>query len=329
MAMGRRIGLGVVALLAVGACSQPGVGESTDLPASNGVADLTPADSPLADYLGLVGLLDDEQDERQRQQLLAYEEAISLCMAEQGFDYVPDVGTTQTAATADEALEGLGQVEYARQAGYGIYLGHTPELPVDPNSVALAQMSAAEQAAWSAALDGVASEGEIDPIDGEPRTLGRCRGEVGTEVYAYDETGDPYANPEFAELLADVAEIDAAVQATPRMAALDAAWAECMTQAGQPGLTQPWDAVNLVSEFAVTYAATDRNSPGAVEYAPENLAAIQEYEREVATADATCQVDLDYVDLALEIRFDLEHRLLTERRGDFTRLADTYGTDQQ
>lgn len=313
----------VASLGLLGACSTVAPGDSTELPTSNGVVDLELADSPLADYYGFVGLLDEAGIERQRKQERDYQDALAQCMAEKGFDYTPNLSGLEYAASFD-GLANLDPLEYAEQVGYGISQSLSFEPLPDPNAEATARMSEAELAAWDAALNGV----EVDDNEGaesERERIGGCYSDVSSVVYAYDEASDPNANPQFRELLKEFAVIVESVEETPRMAALNAAWAECMAQAGEPDLTQPWDAQTRAQEFMASFVPNGTANSDVPEFSADDVQAIWEFERAIAVADATCQTELDYADISLDIRFELEQDFLDERGPELKALMDTYG----
>lgn len=164
------------------------------------------------------------------------EERIAACMAQLGFEYVPD--TSNHARTDLSAIDPPpGTREFAEHYGYGFAAMpdemRTTNVVASPNDAIVAAMSPEQREAYERALWGeVAVSGE----DGGE--LGGCFREARDEVF-----GDRERDPVRAALEDEIARIDAeAAPADPAVAEVAAAWSACMADAGHPGYARPDDA---------------------------------------------------------------------------------------
>src|SRR5665648_817550 len=137
-----------VAALTLAACGNEPEPEPTPTQESS------PLEALLRDYLG------DWSNEDVTRQLVAMEDLVATCMAEQGFDYTPvDYAAMGLDLTGETLGLEWGSKEFAQQYGYGItnnpVLGEDAETPEDPNAEYVAGMTPTEQEAYYTALYGV------------------------------------------------------------------------------------------------------------------------------------------------------------------------------
>src|SRR5665647_1165746 len=130
----------------------------------------SPLEALLRDYLG------DWSNEDVTRQLVAMEDLVATCMAEQGFDYTPvDYAAMGLDLTGETLGLEWGSKEFAEQYGYGITtnpaLGADAEQPEDPNAEYVAGMTPTEQEAYYTALYGVHYAEMSDPRP-SPRPAG-------------------------------------------------------------------------------------------------------------------------------------------------------------
>ncbi|MGF1665808.1 MAG: hypothetical protein ACFCVC_06005 [Acidimicrobiia bacterium] len=194
----------------------------------------------LASYLGWDTGDDPEAAEASwREQEAVIQESVRLCMAEEGFDYIPVEPPADSYVVDDRTPE-----DWAAEQGFGIstWIGNEEQFSgpdveyVDPNQEIVEAMSESEMTAYYEALHGSEEENaaqqttEIDPETGEEITYsegfgGGCYGaayeaEYGGQNDLYEELGP---------------EMDAMyqrIQADPRILALDVEWSECMVGKG-------------------------------------------------------------------------------------------------
>lgn len=251
---GRRISLGaafvVILALIAGACSAI---SSEDSELEQGASDAAAA-SPLTEFINILwgyNLSEEERIRRTQEDSLIFEELISKCMNEAGFQYLPARPNVEFAPppfwpTTDRNL--------VAQYGYGVVDipgGRQPEgelYDYDPNAEYLANLSTAELTAFNETLEGVFAPNRItewEPtadgqIPAEVRAQMGCRGWAGSQLPV--TTNDVLGSVEFAPLLASMNRMSAAINQKPEFVAAERNWANCMAEAGYAGLTQPADA---------------------------------------------------------------------------------------
>jgi hypothetical protein len=237
-----------------------------------------PLDAYLLDYGEALTALDEAHS-------IAADEQVAACMNAQGFDYVPHaeglwVGTQVTVTITPD---------WIAEHGYGIAdgansheVGNTVATP-DPNDVTYRGLSDAGRAAWDAALRG-------DPATGATGCLD-----------AVDPL-EPLDDPEYQRWQQARNQMDEDAGDDPEVVAALAAWANCMADAGHPGLASPADAWQ---------AARDAADSGAVPH-DELLA----NEIALATADQACNDSSGYA-VATEAATDrLQARFVDEHRAE-------------
>ncbi len=194
----------------------------------------------LASYLGWDTGDDPEASEaRYREQEARIQEAVRLCMAEEGFEYIPVEPPADSFVVDDRAPE-----DWAAEQGFGIstWIGNEEQFSgpdveyVDPNQEIVEAMSESEMTAYYEALYGSEEENaaqqttEIDPETGEEMIFQEgfgagCYGESYEAEYGGQD--DLYT-----ELGPELDAMYERIQADPRILALDVEWSECMAGKG-------------------------------------------------------------------------------------------------
>lgn len=319
--------------------------------------DLTWEDSPLNEYweqiYGTAEIDQEEQEAEWEAQDRQREELVAQCMAEQGFDYTPNV-QSGGVYYYDDSAEGLDPIEYAQQYGYGIYTWEDmyPQDEsegewVDANADVYESMSDSEREAWDRALYG--EDAFVDMSDWTEEEMleyeqnyewdwetAGCYGYAENEIWGYDEEGetnDPYSDPRFAELIEAMNSLYEDAASDPRVSELSSEWATCMANAGFPGFSspeEPWEAIsNLSNEFYEGLGElTDEDwAAGLGDPSDELMAEWKEQEIATAVADYTCQDEIDYQNTQLEVQFELEREFIDTYRADLDAFAAAYGDD--
>ncbi|WP_143556843.1 hypothetical protein [Serinibacter salmoneus] len=275
---------------------------------------LTRADSPLAHELteaGLASVLEVQTREVEYALRVRQEELLAECMAERGFEYVPEF-TAQEAAEQVELPE-RGTREFAEQIGYDITF-----LPPESGEI---DRNPGSGDGWYEAMNGAALDGE-DSFDltAEESILRSfdhgCSGSVSRTIYAefpgygaysiqlYSRFNDFFRG--FTQVLMDAAE-DA------RNAEIEADWAACMAQGGYE-FANPGEAraslyaleEDLLAEYHEEF---DGEAPSEEEVAEANALEI-----ETAVADYECREQVDYDSRMLAIEFEYEAAHIQENR---------------
>ena len=323
-----------VSVVVLGACSP-----ASDTDAAGGSAW---APGPLEELMAAVrgptlhpGATQQEAEAHVAALLRHQEGIIAACMAEQGFDYVPNVPDFGVvlggAGTVTPSGVAYGSRDFAQRYGFGIstadLLAATTAAPAtprpDPNAERVAAMSAAEREAWDLALwgDRAARGEEHNPL------------ESGCWGYAQHLTWETSAGAgdEFAALAAEVEGHQDRVASDPRAIELDAEWASCMSDAGHPGLLRPrgegsvsralWDEWDLLNGGGVAADVVRDWDWEAHPDGPEGLfpgaAAVAEFtEREIAlaVADFDCRARTGFEARRTAIDHDLQQQFV-DRHG--------------
>ncbi len=257
--------------------------------------------APLDAYLYLE---DDKSPPGIRARWLRGEELVAECMAEQGFEYLPQPLLVNEPAP-DEPEQGTR--EFAERYGYGIFL--QPRYVTndgasdlrDVNADIKATMSLAERAEYDRALHGTGEDNFVMSGDEVDLEVTGCSG----VMIDYSINGGGKSDPVYVDASAYVQHIDEVLLAEdPRVAAADARWAECMSDAGWPGLASQPDASLLAFEWldALIAAMTE---PG-----PEVLAD----EVSLALADFDCTESTGYHAIRTELRDELQQEYVDDHR---------------
>lgn len=319
--------------LTVAACSASEDAESAQ----------TEGDS-LQDYIpGLAAFNAEGAEEQFRKQELEAQEQIAVCMANQGFEYVPYVANTEDIFYGDaETPE-----EFAKLYGLGVTwdLLNTPEfdenepppeLADDPNYAITEAMAPEEQEAYYQALHGeepdidfeTMTEEEIDAFfeNWEP---GGCYNE------AYQTFGNADASQAFYEQFGDqLNDMYERAQADPRIAELESNWAECMSEGGYDFkdeheatiyIARRLEEVGAISDLEVDAGgggwgySSEGMPPGSDAY--KAAEGIFEEEVEIAVASVACQGDVEQV--YQEVFAEYEQEFIEANRGALEQFRDS------
>jgi len=276
-----------------------------------------PAVGPADAYVNLVLDVSIEEAEQQEMQ---YEELLAACMAEAGFEYVPSL--VNMAGFVDEAAidPPRGSREFAEQYGYGLVsLPPGARSPVieNPKDEIVAAMSEAEVAEYFRARDGAWGEGAPEPgEDWKPE---------GCDVWARGQMAAVAADQDatYQALKAEVDRIDSDVVPThPDVVAADAAWSECMADAGFPGYARQPEAEDRERERSEAPDVAN----GAI--GPDGLTDGQReglpHERAVAVADWDCVDDVGYTDVVARVRARAQQEYVDAHRDELDAWVEAY-----
>lgn len=159
------------------------------------------------------------------------EEHVAACMAEQGFEYVPQ--ELNFGGTVSHPRNELSEEEFREEYGYGISTVSFDDDAMmaadefeDPNWDIVSRMDPAEQDAYYAALHGEMPQ--FDPDDPDAAfewEMGGCYGDAERETFGQRQEVWEELGPLFEDLYERM-------QADPRIADAQAAWSACMADAG-------------------------------------------------------------------------------------------------
>lgn len=316
----------VGALLALAACTPtaPGAatsgtttpGDSTAVPSQ---AAPSPQEGPLEALLatagfGPLGASPEENWEFATALHREREEFLAACMAEQGFEYIPNIQGSPVLIFPDTPPP-TGRAFY-EQYGFGItvdrliseqgMLSFNSDPLADPNIPIIQAMSEAEQAAYHLAMNGpFLGDGEIDL-----NTATGCFWE------AIRATGGSIPS-EFDGIRAEINTFFNGVTSGlfPEFSQLNAEWRSCMADNGFTGFSTPATAADLLWE---EHQAMLVHNPatGMWEMEPAQLAAFSEREFLVATTSYDCQVKVSYEQRYNQIFFALQQVFLDQHRNE-------------
>jgi len=316
----RRFGSVVLAMLLFAGCANG----ATD---TDGGAATTRQLGALSEFVfRITGVYPDESPEAMEARLTseerAREEFISVCMAEHGFVYLPNLGTriSVTVVSAEQGVNADTRA-FAEEFGFGISTGLSvrnadsisirSEMGADPNAAALALMSVAERAAWEAALWGEVQDGSWDPA------LAGCA-DAAHRAASH--------SVEFPAIQAEIDRfwVGLTFDTAPEFAALNAEWVACMATEGFSGSQSPsLLRQSLVNELMTLrggvvevdeYGVTSVTWPNFTDMNPAGLPAFTEREIATAVANYDCESRVDYdqrrhqINLALQQEFVDRHR---------------------
>ena len=298
--------------------------------------ELSYEDSPLNEYLAAAwgsDLSPEEQQKKFDEQQVKVEELISECMSEEGFEYVPNT-SSGGVMTSDGGEWEPDKREWVEKYGYGYVNspfaeqqdeGPTDQEYVDPNADYVSSLSESEQTAFYEVLYGPPQEESEMSEDGSYEynweTAG-CQGWAQHEL----EGDDPWQAEEFADLRANMEELWTTSQDAPELADLNAEWASCMADKGEPGFEKQMDAgQSIIDDQNALYDAAygdgseqvDLDLPDFVD--PSESPEMKELgEREIALAlvDLECREKTSFTKKSMEIRFALEEKFIAANKAD-------------
>ncbi|WP_194765575.1 hypothetical protein [Microbacterium sp. UFMG61] len=298
--------------------------------------ELTYEDSPLNEYLSAAyggDLSPEEQQKQFEERQLKTEELMAECMAEEGFEYTPNTQNGGMVFSDDEVEWEPEKKDWVAKYGYGIVNNPYNEVMqeggseeyVDPNSEYVESLSESEQTAYYETAYGVPPEEEELAEDGSYEYNWEdagCQGWAQHEL----EGEDPWQSDEFADLRDKMNAVFTEAQESPELKDLNAEWAACMDDAGEPGFTAQLDAQQSISDeqsalFDAAYGdgttEVDVESPDFVDpsESPE-MKELGEREIELALVDLECKEKTSYMKQALEIQFAIEEKFIAENKAD-------------
>lgn len=245
---------------------------------------------------------------------------------------------------------------FAQEWGYGIttmqdlnQVVTDPAEPAgpadDPNHEYRESLSPAAQEEYQKALWGdweavepAEENGELEMAD--PIDVGGCHTEAQQAVHGMGEL-----EQEFSELWDAIAALEERVSEDPEVAEAEQAWSSCMAEAGYSGLSAVDDAREQVYErqselFHIRADPADQGDAAAQaedgvepevlpspdfappEIDPDELARVQDFEREIAVADFECQQDSELDRIQQEVRFTLEEEFIETHRDQLEAYRD-------
>ena len=297
-------------------------------------AELTYEDSPLSKYLSAAyggDLSPEEQQKQFEEQQRKQEDLMAECMAKEGFEYTPNVQNGGMVFSDDDVKWEPDSKEWVEKYGYGMVnnpfttegSSDQGQEYVDPNQDYLDSLSESERNAFYETAYGV------PPTDEEI-------GEDGSYEYNWEESGcqgwaqhelqgdDPWQSDEFAELRDKMTELWSSTQDAPEYTALNAEWASCMADKGEPGFTVQSEAQQSISDEQNKIYETAYGD-GSTEIDPETfedpstspeMKALGDKEIALALVDLACRQKTDYTEQALKIQFAQEEKFIKDNKAD-------------
>jgi len=304
--------------------------------------ELAAKDSPLEKYLTAMQLLGHgsfaafpqdgtpaEQKAYNEQVHREAEELVARCMAEAGFDYTPDVRTTQEVGGSDTVDYEPDNRDWVAAYGYGMIAGPSEPVEVrpvgpDPNEPYLSSLSQAERDAYDQAMWGMPQLNEDGEYESTWQTAG-CRGWAQHEL----DGVSPQESGEFAQLADAINRFEETSSSDPGYAALDAEWSSCMAEAGYGGFQKQQEARESIFAVMDTYYQnypTDDSDPDfGTPRDSEYVKLARTVEIPLALADLDCREQTDYRTRHTRIQFDLEERFIADHREELEALVAQAG----
>jgi len=280
------------------------------------------------------------------------QESIALCMAQEGFEYIPAV------RPQDSGFFSFDEEEYARERGFGIttWFGEEElfasgdEDWVDPNAEIVSSLSESEREAYHEVLYGVDPFGES----------GSGEAELGVDLWGSGCNGKAYQEifgamtAIFTELGPQLDELEQRVEADPRFREAEEKWAACMADRGFPYDSQEamyaqvgeefskrleeivgmdnaaFDPFSGMSEEEIQEFGEGRSEEEIVDFFDqarqeamagidqEALEALQQEERDIAVASFECAEELN--ETVMEVFREYEGDFVRENRDVLERL---------
>jgi hypothetical protein len=322
----------VLLLSACSTTSQP-TGPSTAPSAGAGVTSTSAAAtyvSPLEAYTnsltGLSGSYADVQE--QTYQLdLKRENLVATCMTKNGFSYTPEaVKNTRTSGQSGPSDSELDTQAWVQKYGYGaVYLpdGLTGALEqaqsqqsnlkqsgasaATPNSRYRSSLTAAEQKAYDAALDGANGSDPTLTVGKDWQKLG-CDGAA---LHTVQNESAIMGSTQGKTVEKAIERFENGYSTWPGIADAEKAWSSCMSGSGYAGYSHQGDpAVQFIKQNTTlwTSVASGAQPPTA------ELDALAKKERTVALADLKCREKTNYRSTIQAITTRQEKQFLADNR---------------
>lgn len=291
---------------------------------------LAAENSPLSEYVDASYSAGLSPEDEEREAAAAWDKGetiIAECMNDQGFEYTPVAYVSENSFTADAGEWRPDDKDWVAEWGYGItdiparHLSADEVAPegagTNPNHEYFGTLPPAEQEAYQEALDGPI----VDPEDLNDEENVYDWEKSGCTGRAYHEVaGEQDELSEFDGLWDRIHAFEEALFDAPEFVELDASWASCMSDAGEPGFTRQEDAGQSIIDAMPTPEEESGSGTAAAEY--ENpmddpvVAELHEREVELALVDLECRAKTDYAQSALRIQFDLEEKFVEDNKAE-------------
>lgn len=315
-------GLAVIGLLALTGCSD-------DATTSEGSGDV--ATSPLTEYFADVDqTFDQEESDRQQVEI---ENLVAECMADAGFEYIPQDTTGNVVITGGSDVEDQNTEEWVAKNGYGMW-SYSEEMTseaedeeaeewVDPNADYTASLSESALAAYNETLNGpdiwsTMTEEEMESYEYRWEDSG-CYGWASNEVYPDQSGSDSEFEPLFEAMNAMYEE----QMSSPEIKTLQSEWSACMADAGYPGFATPEDAMTAIQDeqnalWENLPQPENPDDPDAVwpEPSADDLKAIKEKDIETALADFRCKESVRWTEREQKVSFALEEQFIADHKAE-------------
>jgi len=291
-------------------------------------------ESPLSKYLSAAwggDLSPEEQQKKMEDQQKRTEELVAKCMSKEGFEYKPNTGNAgMVFSSSDDVKWEPDDKKWVEKYGYGMvnspYNEQAEEQPTeeykDPNQKYVESLSESEQTAYSETLYGAPSEEAMNE-DGSFEYNwedGGCYGWAQHEI----QGEDPLQADEFKELTEKMSALWSEGQAAPQYKELNAKWASCMADGGEPGFKLQQDAQQSISEeqqkiFEAAYGDQANMTPEQMEQQPDpnkspEMKKLGEREIELALVDLECRKKTSYTEEARKIQFAIEEKFIADNK---------------
>lgn len=246
----------------------------------------------------------------------AVQEFVAACMADLGFEYQPTTAPPEYVLpefTPETAAE-FGYAEITEVWGPDVAPPRFAGMPGDDPAVdfntsyAYGLAPEAQEQYWLALYGPDLPAAETADLPVEERG---CYDQAYAQVFPEWEQNPP----EFEAVQRAIREEMWWVDEDPRLVALHPAWADCMADAGYPGMVDVMDAAALVGD-RLNASSLSLAKPWAQlkEMFPEEIAELRQLEIDVATADAGCRTRVGWFDLRDEILATAEQNILERYR---------------
>lgn len=297
---------------------------------------LTYEDSPLTKYVTAAyggDMSPEEQQKKMQEDQRTMEDLVATCMAEEGFEYAPNTDTGGMVVSDSDNEWEPDKREWVEKYGYGMVNSPFAEQQeedaaeeyVDPNQEYLESLSDSEQTAFYETLYGVTPDEEDLGEDGSYEYRWEDAGCQGAAQHEVD--GDNvWQSDEFADLRGKMEELWTSSMESPEMADLNAEWASCMAEGGEPGFTTQSEASQSINDeqnalydkaFGDGSEPLDTESSDFVDPSdsPE-MKALGEREIELALVDLECRDKTSYLEESLKLQFAREEKFIADNKAE-------------